>query len=188
MTAAPVATYFRRGGSDERALFTDAFVEHAPRLYRYLARQLSPTEAEDVLAETFCTAWQHRARYREVRGPMIGWLFGIATNLLKRHKRSWLRGAAAVSRLAVEHGDDHADEVARRVDAEVISRALADALASLDPRDRDVLLLSSWAQLDHAEIATALDIPVGTVRSRLHRARRRLLPSIPESPRGADHA
>jgi RNA polymerase sigma factor (sigma-70 family) len=170
-----VATRSWRGASDERALFTEAFVDHAPRLYQYLARQLSPTEAEDVLAETFCTAWQHRARYLEVRGPMVGWLFGIATNLLKRHKRSWLRGAAAVRRLPIETGADHADEVVRRVDAEVTSRLLADALASLDARDREVLLLSSWAQLDHAEIATALDIPVGTVRSRLHRARHRLL-------------
>jgi RNA polymerase sigma factor (sigma-70 family) len=160
-------------GIDHRTLFTDAFGECAPRILRYLSRQVSSAEAEDLLGETFCIAWQRRHRYRPDDGPLVGWLFGIAVNLLSRHKRSFLRRFAAHARFAVQSSPDGdcADLVAARVDATSAVAGLGDALAALHQRDRDVLLLSSWGQLDHAEIAIALDIPIGTVRSRLHRAR-----------------
>ena len=173
---------------DHQAVFTDAFVEHAPRLLRYISRQVTQTEAEDVLGETFCIAWQTRHRYRPQQGPLIGWLFGIATNVLRRHKRTWLRSTAAAARLPRDTTavSDTADRVADRVDASASSRAIADVVAELEERDRDVLLLSSWGQLDHGEIALALDIPVGTVRSRLHRARQRILASLPPDATASD--
>jgi RNA polymerase sigma-70 factor (ECF subfamily) len=154
-----------------------AFTAHAPRLLAYLSRQVGPAEAEDLLAETFCIAWQRRQRYRADSGPLVAWLFGIAVNLVRHQRRSWLRGTRAAGRLWLDRdgpdGDD-ADRVADRVDAAAHMSVLRAELAALPARDRDVLLLASWAQLDHAEIAAALDIPLGTVRCRLHRARGRL--------------
>jgi RNA polymerase sigma-70 factor (ECF subfamily) len=160
----------------DRLALTDAFVEHGPRLLRYLSRQLAAADAEDVLGETFCTAWNRRAAYRPEAGPLVAWLFGIATNQLRQHKRSFLRRIAAHNRSvdASVHADE-SSEIIDRVDALAARAALAEGLAALNDDQREVLLLSCWAQLDHAEIAAALDIPLATVRSRLHRARHRLL-------------
>ncbi|HJQ43939.1 MAG TPA: RNA polymerase sigma factor [Jatrophihabitantaceae bacterium] len=161
----------------DRGALSDAFVEHGPRLLRYLSRQLAPADAEDLLADTFCTAWTRRAQYRPDSGPIVAWLFGIAANLVRQHKRSFLRGTAAVARLPRSSfdNDDWTDSAIDRLDAVAARDALIDGLASLNDDQREVLLLSCWGQLDNPEIAAALDIPLGTVRTRLYRARRRLL-------------
>jgi RNA polymerase sigma-70 factor (ECF subfamily) len=165
----------------EKDAFASAFVEHAPRLLKYLSRQLEPAQAEDVLGETFCVAWQQRDRYDADAGSMAAWLFGIAVRKAAGHKRSFVRASRAAARLCVfpAISDDEADRVAEQVDARTTTAQLATALRALPGRDRNVLLLSTWAQLDHAEIAAALNIPAGTVRSRLHRARKALLAALP---------
>lgn len=103
---------------------------------------------------------------------MRPWLFGIAANLLRRHRRAEERRLRAYARAAMAPGDASAfDGVDERLDAAAATVALAHALASLGPGERDVLLLHAWADLSYEQIAGALAIPVGTVRSRLHRAR-----------------
>ncbi|OQO94133.1 RNA polymerase subunit sigma-70 [Saccharomonospora piscinae] len=161
-------------GRDPGPQFERMFDRHVRPLHRYLARR-SRDVADDLVAETFLVAWQRRQHYDPSRGSARSWLYGIATNLLRRHVRQEVRGLRATARSGdAGAAEGHEGRVADRLDAQARARGLAGALAELDPGDRDVLLLTSWAGLDSAEVAEALDIPVGTVRSRLHRVRRRL--------------
>jgi RNA polymerase sigma factor (sigma-70 family) len=166
--------------------FAELFDRHAVAVHRYLARRIGPTTADDLLAQTFLVAFEGRAGYDRARPDARPWLYGIATNLLRRHRRDEVRQYDAWARTGVDptaapNTECHADRVAERADAEMKSPRLAAALAELKTPDRDALLLFAWCDLSYAEIAVALDIPVGTVRSRLNRARaivRRALPDF----------
>lgn len=161
--------------SDRTDVFARLYDEHAPALQRYLARRIGPETADDLVAETFLAAITGHANY-DAEQPIRPWLYGIATNLLRRHLRQERRRYRATARLAAldRPGINHDSLVADRVDADTRVRALAAALAKLAGPDLDVLLLTSWAGLDSNEVAEALGIPVGTVRSRLHRVRKSL--------------
>ncbi|MGW9195745.1 RNA polymerase sigma factor [Micromonospora chersina] len=160
-----------RASTTEPERFAPLFDRYAGAIHRYLARRIG-SPADDLLAETFLIAFRQRAAYR----PSVGvrpWLFGIATNLLRHHVRTEERRYRALSRLsAVEEQPTQVEDAIDRLDARALRRDLAAALASLHRRDRDVLLLAAWADLPYEEIAATLAVPVGTVRSRLHRARR----------------
>ncbi|MET9224482.1 RNA polymerase sigma factor [Lentzea sp. NPDC003310] len=159
--------------------FTALFTRHADELHRYLARWV-PAAADDLVADVFVSAIRSRARFDSSRGSARAWLFGIATNLLHTHLRGRRREREAYARLAPGHdADSHESRVVDTVDAEVRARQFAVAVRQLKQRDRDVLLLTGWAGLDAAEVAQALDIPVGTVRSRLHRVRQQLRTACP---------
>ncbi|CCH33779.1 sigma-70 family RNA polymerase sigma factor [Actinosynnema sp. NPDC047251] len=166
-------------------VFGDLFDRHARPLHRYLARRVGDL-ADDLVGETFLVAFQTRTGYQPDRGTVRAWLYGIATNLLRRHLRQEVRGLHAAARAAgsAAGDEDHGNRVSDQVDAQARTRLLAGALAGLDVGDRDVLLLTSWAGLDSNEVAEALGIPVGTVRSRLHRVRRTLRAHAPTT----DHA
>ena len=153
--------------------FAALFDDHAPGLWRFLARQVEPAQAEDLVAETFLTAWSARGDYRPERGTARAWLFGIAVNLLRRHHRVQAQQQRMSQRLSGHDlpVDRAEDRVAERLDAQARLAGLAAAIAALPDGDRDVLLLNSLGGLDTREIATALGIPAGTVRSRLHRVR-----------------
>lgn len=155
--------------------FALLFDRHGPAIQRYLVRRLGADTAEDLVAETFLTAFHKRKRYDPTRGDARPWLYGIATNLVSRHRRAevrWYRLRQAVP--PERDQENHADEVAAQVTAQAMGRLLAVALAELAERDRDVLLLIAWEGLAYDEVAAALGIPVGTVRSRLNRARRKV--------------
>ena len=155
--------------------FAAIFDRHAPHIQRYLARRLGPQVADDLVAETFLVAFGKRARYDLNRLDARPWLYGIATNLARQHQREEVREyrlRAAVGPAPVHDG--HADRVAAQVSAAAMHRLLAAALAELSLGDRDVLLLIAWETLTYEEVAEALGIPVGTVRSRLNRARRQV--------------
>jgi len=168
------------GGARPAEIFGRLFDEHAAPLHRYLARRVGVEVAHDLVSETFLVALRQRHGYDPARAGVRSWLYGIATNLLRRHVRQEVRGLAAHARVggpAPDHG--HEARVSERVDAATAARRLAGGLAELSAADRDVLLLAAWAGLDTAEIAAALAIPAGTVRSRLHRVRRRLRAGTP---------
>jgi RNA polymerase sigma factor (sigma-70 family) len=143
--------------------FERLFDEHFEAVYGYLARRIGPDLARDLAAETFTRAFAGRKRFDPRRGAPRAWLFGIAHNLVRRHYRDEERRLRALSRYDITAVDEQGDEP-----------RLAEALHALAREERDVLLLFAWADLDYAGIADALEIPVGTVRSRLHRARARL--------------
>ncbi|MGW4383336.1 RNA polymerase sigma factor [Kitasatospora sp. NPDC004531] len=157
--------------------FGEIYDRHAAAVHRYLARRVGAVVADDLTSETFLSAFRIRGRYDRGRSDARPWLYGIATNLLHRHQRTERSGYRALARSGVDPlaaADDHADAVAARVTAGAQAREIAGVLARLTAKERDVLLLFAWAELTYHEIAEALRIPDGTVRSRLNRARRRL--------------
>jgi RNA polymerase sigma-70 factor (ECF subfamily) len=167
--------------------FTAGFDEHAPGLWRYLARQAGPAAAEDLVAETFLVAWEARAEYAAELGSLRSWLYGIAVNLLRRHHRGQAQQQRISQRLAGlrEPEDGEPERVAERVDARTRVGGLAAAIAGLSEGDRDVLLLTSLGGLESAEVGAALGIPEGTVRSRLHRVRRQLRATAATTEKGS---
>ncbi len=153
--------------------FDAVFDRHFRRVYGYLARRVGPDLASDLAAEVFAVAFARRATFEPDRNDAAPWLFGIATNLVRNHRRSEVRQLRAFARTGVDPvAHDRTAEADARVDATRAAPALAGAIASLRPADRDVLLLFAWSGLSYREISDALDVPIGTVRSRLARARR----------------
>jgi RNA polymerase sigma factor (sigma-70 family) len=152
--------------------FAVLFDRHAPHIHRYLARRAGRQVADDLVAETFLAAFAKRDRY-DLRYPDARpWLYGIATNLVGQHHRDEVRQYRIRQAAAAEpEVPGHADQVVVDVTARAVRPLLAQALAALPAGDRDVLLLIAWEQLTYQEVSRALGIPVGTVRSRLHRAR-----------------
>lgn len=172
----------RLDGPDPGREFGRLFDAYSSPLYAYLTRRVGPDTASDLVSETFLVALRQRHSYDPQAGVVRGWLYGIATNLARRHVRTEVRGLRAIAQLDAHTGFEQVGDdgrIADRVDAQQLARQLAPALAALSEGDRDVLLLTSWAQLSTVEVADALGIPVGTVRSRLHRVRRQLRSSAP---------
>jgi RNA polymerase sigma factor (sigma-70 family) len=161
-------------GPDPGLVFGRLFDSHAAALRHYLVRRVGENAAEDLVSETFLVALRQRHRYDPARAAARSWLYGIATNLMRRHVRDEVRQLRIAAQSVEVPAVSQASRVAERVDAQVAARRLAGALARLSPGDRNVLLLISWAGLDTAGVAEALNIPVGTVRSRLHRVRKQL--------------
>jgi RNA polymerase sigma factor (sigma-70 family) len=126
-----------------------------------------------VAAETFLVAFRSRGRYRDqALGGVRSWLFGIATNLIRRQHRDEERRYRALAKLPVDAPVNADDAAVDRAAAALMRPALARALAALATRDRDVLLLVAVAELNYSEISAALGVPLGTVGSRLNRARK----------------
>ena len=153
--------------------FEDAFEAEFPALHRYLARRLGFSAADDLSAETFAIAFRNWERLDADR-PVAPWLYGIAANLIRHHWRKEQRMLRAYARTGVDPIVADHEEAAERVDAQSQQRAVADALAALRPADREILLLHAWAELSDSEIADAIGLPPGTVKSRLSRTRERL--------------
>src|SRR5215472_8970852 len=153
--------------------FGAIFDRHAPSIYRYVARRLGPDVADDIVAETFLTAFRRRDRYDPGKPNAGPWLFGIATNLIGRHRRDEIRLLRAIARTGFDPvaAEPVADQATDRAAASAVRRQLAEAVAALSQAHRDVLLLTA-SGLGYEEVAGALGIPVGTVSSRLVRARR----------------
>jgi RNA polymerase sigma factor (sigma-70 family) len=155
--------------------FTVLFRRHAPHIQRYVLRRLSPDVADDIVAETFLLAFRQRNSYDLERSDARPWLYGIATNLIGRHRRAEIRLYRALARTGADPvTEPFTDRVDDRVSADHASRQLATALARLSADLRDAILLAAWSDLSYEEIAVALGVPIGTVRSRLSRARTKL--------------
>jgi RNA polymerase sigma factor (sigma-70 family) len=158
--------------------FAGLYDRHAVPLHRYAARRLGVGAADDIVADTFLDAFRKRHRYDLSAGDARPWLYGIAANLIGKRSRAEVRMLRAYARTGADPvlvgTVNHTDEADNRLASAAVRRDLAAALAALARGDRDVLLMIAWADLSYAEVATALGIPVGTVRSRLHRARARI--------------
>jgi RNA polymerase sigma-70 factor, ECF subfamily len=147
---------------DDPAAFERVFERHLAAVHAFVERRVGRDLAEEVTAETFARAFAARRRYDQAHRNARPWLLGIASNLLRRHWRTERRRLAAYARsLRAERPAEQGDR----------SGVVVAAVARLPRRQREVLLLHAWADLGYAEIAAALGVPVGTVRSRLARAR-----------------
>ncbi|GII79138.1 DNA-directed RNA polymerase sigma-70 factor [Sphaerisporangium rufum] len=165
------AEVIRRSADDPEA-FAGLFDRHAAALHRYVARRLGASLADDVVSDVFLAAFRRRRRYEPAYPDARPWLYGIAANLIRRHHRTEIRSYRALARAgAGQLAEPAADRVDDRVAAQ--QAGLAAALAELPAADREVLLLIAWADMTYEEVSRALDVPMGTVKSRLHRARAR---------------
>jgi RNA polymerase sigma factor (sigma-70 family) len=159
----------------EPEAFAVLFDRYSAMLYRYVSKRLGPEPAEDLVGETFLVAFSRRKSYDLAYPDARPWLFGILTKLISRHHRSEAARYRALLRAPVESDvESPADRVAAGVTAQAARPRLAGALAGLPAKDRDVLLLIAWGDLTYEEVAQALGIPIGTVRSRLNRGRRKV--------------
>jgi RNA polymerase sigma factor (sigma-70 family) len=174
----------------EPHVFATIFDRHYDQVHRCLARRVGADLADDLAAEAFTEAFDFRARFDTASTDARPWLFGIATNLIRHHHRSEARRLRAYARVERPPDTHEADGVIEaRLDAQRAGPMIATALAQLTTDERDVLLLFAWADLRYEEIAVALKIPIGTVRSRLNRARGRICELIGRSGQylSADH-
>ncbi|GAA3465177.1 MULTISPECIES: RNA polymerase sigma factor [Saccharothrix] len=164
------------GGLDGPEALASWYDAHARPLHHYLARRAGTQVADDLVADVFLVAWERRASFDPGRAGPRAWLYGIATNLLLRHRRTEETRLRAWARDGARRSTQ--DEVAHRatesVDADVRVRRMAEAISGLRAEERDVLLLVAWAGLTTAEISEALGVREQTVRTRLHRARTKL--------------
>lgn len=148
--------------------FGGVFDRHFVAVHRYLTRRVGRERADDLASQTFTVAFERRASFRPEAVGARPWLLGIATHLVLNNRRYEQRLLETVARVGAEPEMTvgRSDREPPEVDSE-----LAAALAALDGDQRDVLLLVAWGELSYEEIAEALGIPIGTVRSRLSRAR-----------------
>lgn len=173
-----------RDGSDKRCSAVEdvrrLYSAHAAAIHSYLTRRVGRDLAEDLLADTFRIAIERWNDYDSSIGSARNWLYGIATNLVRRHWRTEQRRRAAVGRLAAQPNTaedsllNPATTATERADSVVEVQRLLDAVDRLSVEDRDLLILSAWEAMSSNDVAEVLYLAPGTVRSRLHRIRRQL--------------
>jgi RNA polymerase sigma factor (sigma-70 family) len=166
---------------EDPEVFEEIFERHGASVWAYVRRRIGPDATEDVVADTFLVAFRRRERFDPGYESARPWLLGIATNLIRRRLRDERAYLDRIRHVAATAAIDETPDV-ERIDAERMRPALVEALMSLSPEDRDTFLLVSVGELSYSEAADALGIPIGTVRSRIHRARSLLRERIPGPP------
>lgn len=166
---------WQRAVAGEPTAFGELFERHSKAIYMFAFRRTADWSlAEDLTSVVFLEAWRRRADVRLVHESALPWLFGIATNVLRNARRSLRRHRAALDRLALEDEPDFADDLGERLDDRRRMREILVGYAKLPRGEQEVVALCRWSGLSYEETAVALELPIGTVRSRLARARRRL--------------
>lgn len=169
------AVLWERAVAGDPGSFGEFFERHSRSIYNYCFRRTGDwSQAEDLTAVVFLEAWRRRSEVRLEREQAVPWLLGVATNVIRNTRRSQRRQRAALARFPHERSPDFAAEVDERLDDERQMRAVLRTLRKLPRRHQEVLALCVWQGLSYEETALALGVPVGTVRSRLSRARVRL--------------
>ncbi len=182
MTAPSDADIIRASLSDPQA-FGDLFSRHVDAVHAYLSRRTGRAAADDLTGDVFRIAFERRRSFDLARCSALPWLYGIAANVVHRHQRDRWRRLRAYHRFQTRQpteAEDTTDASAASLDAVHQRGRLHAAVQALARRDREVLLLHVWEEVSYAQIAESLDIPLGTVRSRLHRARRQLRARLEE--------
>jgi RNA polymerase sigma factor (sigma-70 family) len=146
---------------------------HAPTLLRFLGRRAGARVAEGLVGELFRIAFEGRRTFDASRASALPWLYGIGANLLAKHRRGEARRLRASARMAASEAADRRASAAA-LDARLLFPRVADAIEALPNAERETLLLFAWEELSYQSVAEALELPIGTVRSRLNRARARL--------------
>jgi RNA polymerase sigma factor (sigma-70 family) len=147
---------------------------HAATLLRFLGRRAGAKVAEELVGELFRVAFERRRTFDVARASALPWLYGIGANLLLKHRRGEARWLRASARMAGDGAAAARRASAAAADARVLFPRVADAIEALPDGEREALLLFAWEDLSYQGVAEALELPVGTVRSRLNRARARL--------------
>ena len=145
---------------------------HAATLLRFLGRRAGAKVAEGLVGELFRIAFERRTTFDASRASALPWLYGIGSNLLLKHRRGEARRLRASARMAAD--DEATHRRAPALDARLLFPRVADAIEALPDGEREALLLFAWEDLSYQSVAEALELPIGTVRSRLNRARAQL--------------
>jgi RNA polymerase sigma factor (sigma-70 family) len=175
---------WRRAAQGEAECFGVLFDRHCEAIRAYCARRSGSLDtADDLVSIVFLEAWRRRGEVELIGDVALPWLYRVARRTLQQRWRTGRRYRRALARLPpAPVVPDHADEVAGRIDDQRHITELQRIFARLRPAEREVLTLCVWQGLDHASVAVALGVSIGTVRSRLSRARARLqaLSPVPE--------
>jgi RNA polymerase sigma-70 factor (ECF subfamily) len=168
------ALWARSQGGDADA-FGLLFERHGKLIYNFCFRRVGEwSTAEDLLSVVFLEAWRRREKSLPA-GKVLPWLYGIATNVVRNHRRSQSRLGRALRRLPAAQPEATFEASSdERLDDEAQMRKALTILGTLPANEQDVFVLCAWSGLSYEDAALALEVPVGTVRSRLSRARRRL--------------
>jgi RNA polymerase sigma factor (sigma-70 family) len=169
------ADLWERSRAGDPDAFGMLFDRHAKVIYNYCFRRIGNwVTAEDLLSVVFLEAWRRRDK-KLPPDKVLPWLFGIATNVIRNQRRSERRHLAALSRVPPARGEpDFGEDTDRQLDDRQKAEEALTALRSLPPRQQDAFFLCGVMELSYEDAALALNVPVGTVRSRLSRARDRL--------------
>lgn len=162
------------GSISEPARFAAIFDRHFDAIHSYACRRVGNSAAEEIASQTFLVAFDRRGTYDPSRATARPWLFGIATNLIHDKHRQEERQFRAYARAADVGPVDPLEGAENRADAVRWRSQLAALLVALPKEEADPLLLFALAELTYEEIAEALELPTGTVKSRLSRARKRI--------------
>ncbi len=170
---------------EEPTAFAELFQRHADAVYNHCFRKTASwSTAEDLRSVVFLEAWRRRRDVRLHEESILPWLLAVANNVVRTRARSVRRHRAMLARLpiSVVSDDDPAEEAVTRLHEETQMRQVQEALGTLTRGEQDVLALCVWAELDYAAAAVALGVPVGTVKSRLSRARHKLRQAVEREP------
>jgi len=181
--AASDESLLQASASGDQRAFSELYQRHARTIYNYLFRRLADwSEAEDLTAVVFLEAFRRRSEVVIVEGKLLPWLYGIATNVLRNRRRALWHHRRLVEQLAGQPGTEVAPDVAARAEAVAQMRSVLKRIARLPRPQQDVVALCIWSGLSYEEAAAALGVPIGTVRSRLSRARA-ALGELDDAPR-----
>ncbi len=173
---------------DEPEAFGLVYDRHAPTVLRFLGRRVGAEAAEGLLGELFRIAFERRKTFDAARVSALPWLYGIGANLLLKHRRAEARRLRASARMAAAaHATDRRTSAAA-FDARVLFPRVADAIDALPDSEREALLLFAWEELPYGSVAEALELPIGTVRSRLNRASARLRELLEPNGKGRERS
>ena len=159
---------------DEPEAFGLVYDRHAATVLRFLGRRAGAEVAEALVGELFRIAFERRRTFDASRASALPWLYGIGSNLLLKHRRGEARRLRATARMAAAGEAVDRRASAGALDARLLFPRVADAIAALPDGEREALLLFAWEDLSYQSVAEALELPIGTVRSRLNRARAQL--------------
>lgn len=167
---------------DDPHSFEVVFKRHQQAVLKYLRRRVGDDLADELTGETFTRALRQRASYRATHETALPWLYGISVRVVAEHRRAEKRRLRALERLGHRDARPGGYEETGSVAPEIVR-----ALRRLPAGERNAVLLVAWGELSYEETARALDVPIGTVRSRISRARRRLEGSFPLTPMTTSH-
>jgi len=162
--------------SGTEASFGVVYDRYRARVFRRAFAQVqNVSDAEDIVAVVFLEAWRRRKDVRFVDGSLLPWLLVVTTNVTLNTQRAARRHKRLLAAIpAAEHAVDPGHEIEERLDGQLLNGRLQAALHRLNPAERRVVELCFIEELPLADAAAALDVPLGSVKSRLSRARRKL--------------
>lgn len=149
------------------------FERHADAVYTHCFRRTASwSDAEDLVSVVFLEAWRRCTEVTLDARPALPWLLAVANNVLRNHDRSVRRNRRLVAKVSALHTRrDEIEDLTERLGDEQRMRRVLEDVRQLPAAEQDVLALCVWAGLSYADVAAALEVPIGTVRSRLSRAR-----------------